>query len=335
MKILTRKQIEELVSIPVIIEAVEQGFATYSRGEAVVPPVAALHFDYPPGDCHIKYGYAKNGKYYVVKIASGFPDNPQLGLPAGNGLMLLFDKQTGRLLSILHDEGYLTDLRTAAAGSIAAKHLAPKNISCIGIVGTGAQSCSQLKLLSFATQCPNVMIWGRDEAKARKLKNDPDLSDWSIDLARDLDQLTAACNLIVTTTSSTEPLLFAHQIRPGTHITAVGADDIGKQELDPEIFAMAEKVVVDSRSQCIHFGDASYAIKRGIISKQKLIELGEIVIDNTLARTAESQITVADLTGIAIQDLQIAAAVYEKTTSMKIATTGMAQVGGQEIRTFF
>lgn len=313
MKILSRKQIEQVVSIPAILEAVEQGFVAYSEGKTVIPPVAALHFDNPPGDCHIKYGYAKDGKYYVVKIASGFHDNSELGLPAGNGLMLLFDKQTGGLLSILLDEGYLTDLRTAAAGCIAAKYLAPKNVSCIGIVGTGAQAYYQLKLLSFVTKCRQVMIWGRNEIKAKKLKDHPDFRGWQIEVAKDLAQLTADCNLIVTTTSSAKPLLFARQIRPGTHITAVGADDVGKQELDPAIFAKAEKVIVDSRSQCIELGDASYAVKKNLIKKEQLIELGEVIMNGSLGRASEAEITVADLTGVAIQDLQIAAAIFEKS----------------------
>src|SRR5689334_23216544 len=124
MKILSRQQIEKLLCFPDILEAIEQGFIAYSQGETVVPPVASLHFEYPPGDCHIKYGYTKKGKYYVVKIASGFHDNPKIGLPAGNGLMLLFNKSTGELLSVLLDEGYLTDIRTGAAGCIAAKYLA-------------------------------------------------------------------------------------------------------------------------------------------------------------------------------------------------------------------
>lgn len=313
VKILTRKQIEQLVSIPFILEAVEQGFLAYSLGKTVIPPVAALHFDNPPGDCHIKYGYAKAGKYYVIKVASGFYDNPKLGLPAGNGLMLLFDKQTGALLSILLDEGYLTDLRTAAAGGIAAKYLAPKNISCIGILGTGGQAYYQLKLLSFVTKCRKVMIWGRNESKAKKLKDHPDLQEWEIEVVKDLAQLTADCNLIVTTTSSAKPLLFAHQIRAGTHITAVGADDADKQEIDPEIFAIADKVIVDSLNQCIAFGDSSHAIKQGLMQKESLIELGKVIMNSSLGRILESDITIADLTGVAIQDLQIAAAIFEKS----------------------
>lgn len=314
MKILTRKQIEQFVSIPLILEAMEQGFVSYSEGNTVIPPVAALHFENPSGDCHIKYGYEKEGKYYVVKVASGFHNNPKIGLPAGNGLMLLFNKQTGALLSLLLDEGYLTDLRTAAAGCIAAKYLAPKNITSIGIVGTGGQAYYQLKLLSFVTACRKVLIWGRDMSKAKKLKDHPDLQEWEIEVAKDLDQLTAGCNLIVTTTSSSKPILFAHQIRPGTHITAVGADDVGKQEIDSTIFAKADKVIVDSRSQCMEHGDAYYAVKNGLIKKERLIELGEVIIDGSLGRTSETEITLADLTGVAIQDLQIASTIYEKAS---------------------
>ena len=310
MKILSRNEIEKALSIPKILDAIEQGFIAYSRGETVVPPVGSLHFDSPPGDCHIKYGYAKSGKYYVVKIASGFYDNPKYGRPSTNGLMLLFDKQTGSPISILLDEGYLTDIRTAAAGCITAKLLAPEVISCVGIVGTGAQAFYQLKLLSFATDCRKAMIWGRDPKKVQMLVQHPDLSGWIIEVARDLDQLAGECNFIVTTTASSQPLLFVHHLRPGTHITAVGADDIGKQELHEEIFVKADKVVVDSKSQCVAFGDTSHAVKKGLISLDKLVELGEVCANPLLGRTSNSQITVCDLTGIAIQDLKIAESIY-------------------------
>ena len=126
-----------------------------------------------------------------------------------------------------------------------------------------------------------------------------------------LEQVTAECNLIVTTTTSSHPLLFADQVRPCTHITAVGADDIGKQEIDEKIFVKAEKVIVDSRCQCSAFGDVSHALKKGLIESEKLIELGEVLTNSSLGRASESQITVCDLTGIAIQDLQIAQSVYE------------------------
>ena len=312
MRILTKAQIEQAVSIPDVIEAVKEGFVLYSSGQTVIPPIASLHFESPIGDCHIKYGYAKKGRYYVVKIASGFQGNPSLGLPAGNGLMLLFDIHTGVIQSILLDEGYLTDLRTAAAGCIAAQYLAPKDVSCIGIVGTGAQAYYQLSLLRYATACRRVVVWGRDQLKVKTFSDHPNLKEWRIEIASDLDHLTANCNLIVTTTSSDSPLLYAHQILPGTHITAVGADDVGKQELDAGLFSIADRIIVDSRSQCMDIGDVSYALKQGVISSHQIRELGEVVVNPVLGRGADNEITIADLTGIAIQDLQIAETIQNR-----------------------
>jgi ornithine cyclodeaminase len=310
MKILSKEEIKNAVDFEKILKSIEDGFVAYSKNETVIPPVASLHFENPPGDCHIKYGYAKKGSYYVVKIASGFYENPQLGIPSGNGLMLLFDKQTGKPVCLLLDEGYLTDLRTAVAGCIAAKYLAPKDVRYIGIVGTGTQAYYQLKFLPFVTQCTKVLIWGRDKEKAEKLCQHPDLKMLQCEVAKDLDHLTKSCNLIVTTTTSSKPLLFAKQIQPGTHITAMGADDVGKQELDPLLYELADRVIVDSRSQCMVIGDTSYAIQEGKIKENQLIELGEVILSPLLGRTSDSQITIADLTGVAIQDLQIASAIY-------------------------
>lgn len=241
-------------------------------------------------------------------MASGFPNNPSIGMPVGNGLMILFDKKTGMPICILLDEGYLTDLRTAAAGAIAAKYLAPKHISCIGIVGTGTQAYYQVRLLESVTDCRKVMIWGRDSSKAVQLSNNPDLKHFHIKIAKELNELTAACNLIVTTTSSSTPLLFAEHIHKGTHITAVGADDVGKQELDAHIFKKADRIIVDSCCQCSIFGDTSFALRAGLIVSNQMIELGSIIENPSSGRTNEEQITVADLTGVAIQDLQIAVA---------------------------
>ncbi|MBS0615116.1 MAG: deaminase [Verrucomicrobia bacterium] len=311
MKIFYRDEIEEAVDYSAILKAIEESFSIYSQGEAVIPSPAALHFEDPPGDCHIKYGFAKKGDYYVVKIASGFSHNPQIGLPSNNGLMILFDKKTGETMALLLDKGYLTDIRTAAAGAVTAKYLAPTNVTSIGIVGTGAQAFYQLQWLKFATSCRQVMVWGRDAAKARQFCNHPDLQDFQMSVAKDLDELTASCNLIVTTTTSAHPLLFAHQIRAGTHITAVGADDVGKQELDPFIFTKADHIFVDSRRQCALVGDTSYALQKGLIQEKQMIEIGEAILNPELRRTSDDQITIADLTGVAIQDLQIAIQAYQ------------------------
>ncbi len=124
----TRAQIEQVLNPRELIAAMERAFVAYSRGEAVVPPVGHLDFSDPPGDCHIKYGYLKDGATFTVKIATGFWQNPARGLPSSNGVVLVFSSQTGELLTIFQDEGYLTDSRTAAAGAVAAKYLAPPAI---------------------------------------------------------------------------------------------------------------------------------------------------------------------------------------------------------------
>ncbi len=310
MKIFSKSEIEESLCIPEVLRLIEEGFISYSKKEAVVPPVATLHFNEPPGDCHIKYGYSKKESYYVIKIASGFSENPVKGLPTGNGLVILFDKDTGVPVYLFQDEGYLTDIRTAAAGAIAAKYLAPKVVSSIGIVGTGVQALLQVKFLSYVTDCKKVLVWGRNLEKAQVFKLHPELKEYEfeIEVAKDLDELTSRCNLIVTTTSSTTPLIYKSQIQKGTHITGIGSDDEGKREIDPYLFTIADCIVVDSKSQCEIVGDSSYPLKMGLINSGQIFELGEIILEPSLGRVSDEEITVADLTGVAIQDLQVALA---------------------------
>lgn len=315
MKVFHKAQIQKLLSLQTVLDYIEEGFVMYSKNEAMIPHEAILLFQKPPGECHIKWGYGKRGKYYVIKVASGFFENPSKGLPSRNGLMVLFDKETGATVCVLLDEGYLTDLRTGAAGCIAAMYLAPRKVECIGIVGTGNQAYFQLRMLQFATNCREVLIWGRDPAKAQKFCQNPDLKSFHMHVADSIDQLADKCNLIVTATSSPHPLLFAEQIRKGTHITAMGADLPSKQELDPHIFAKADRIVVDSRADCSEMGDVSHALKAGVIEPEKMHELGEVILNPSLRRTSDDQITVVDLTGLAALDLQIAIAAYERLSS--------------------
>ena len=284
----------------------------YSQKKVMVPPVGHLGFKHPPGDVHIKYGYIEGDDYYVIKIASGFYNNSLLGLPTGNGMMLLFSQKTGETLSILLDEGYLTDIRTAAAGAVAAKYLAPSKVSTIGIVGTGMQARLQLEYLKAITTCRKVIVWGRDESKLVAIKGDPALSEFSISTTTDISFLTSQCNLIVTTTPSRKALLMAAHILPGTHITAMGADADGKQEIDPMLLEKADIVVADSKDQCIDHGDIGFAVRDGIIDPEKIVELGDVIRNKEWRRKNDKQITIADLTGVAIQDIQVTKYVYLK-----------------------
>ena len=321
LKVLKLDEIKQLIDVPKLIQAIEDGFVLYSEGKVVVPPVGFLNFKEPPGDVHIKYGYVKGDDVYVLKVASGFYDNEKLGVPFADGVILVFSQQTGHLKLVLHDECWLTDMRTAAAGAVAARHLAPKNVSCIGIIGTGGQARMQLELLKDIVDCQQCLVWGRDAGKVEKmigdLKANATIQDWGLDLkaATDIDDLVSNCNLIVTTTSAREPLLRADQVQPGTHITAMGSDDHGKQELEAELLAKADRVVADSISQCVDHGECFHAVENKIIEESSILELGNVIKNPELGRGSEDQITVADLTGVAIQDIQIAKMVSDVQSS--------------------
>lgn len=310
IKIINLSEIKTLLKQNDIIPVIEKGFAAYSMGKAIVPPVGELLFPENCGEVHIKYGYIKDDEFYVIKVASGFYNNARFNLPSSNGLMLVFSIQTGALLGILLDEGYLTDVRTAAAGAIVAKYFAPKHVTKIGIVGSGTQAKLQLNYLRKIIDCREVMVCGRNKENLLRFKQE--LSEhFSVEITSDIDEITHHCNFIVTTTPATQALITADHVKQGTHITAVGADSAHKQELDPLLFAKADIVVADSISQAIKRGDSAHAIKQGILQKERILELGNVIAKLNVGRSSEDEITIADLTGVAVQDIQIAKFIYE------------------------
>ncbi len=307
MRVVTLDEIKSVLPNIDLLPAIEEGFTAYSAGEAVVPPVGELLL--PQGEVHIKYGFIKDHDYYVIKIASGFYENPLIGLSSSSGLMLLFRQATGELAAILLDEGHLTDTRTAVAGAIAAKHLAPENVRRIGIFGTGIQARLQLQYLSQVVPCRDVAVWGRTPQHVDAYCDEMRQVGFNAEHVDDPGELVATCNLIVTTTPSDRPLLSADHLQPGTHITAVGADTPDKQELETDMLKRAEVVVADSIAQCTQRGEIHHALAQKAIERGAIVELGDIVSGQAAGRTSDDQITVADLTGVAVQDIQIATAV--------------------------
>lgn len=299
------KALASLDPLPLI----EEGFVAYSRGEVVVPPVGEMIFDDPPGDVHIKYGYIKGDDWYVVKIASGFYDNPKSGLPSGDGLMLLFSRKTGLLECIFLDRGRLTNVRTAAAGAVAARYLAPPRVRVAGILGAGVQGRMQLEYLRRVREFEEAVVWGTTEEELEAYRRDMASRGFKVRTTLDAEEVAAAADIIVTCTPSTRPLLRAGWIRPGTHITAVGSDTPEKQELEAAILAKADRVVVDSLSQSELRGEAFKAVEAGTIGRDRLVELGRVIEEKGLRRASDDEITVADLTGVAVQDIQICKAV--------------------------
>ena len=300
MKILQLQEIKKRINLPKIIQMQEEGFKAFSQGKVSIPLPGYLEHEDPSASYHIKYGYIRGDKFWIVKIAGG-PHN----LPM-NGMMLAINSSTGSPEYLLQDDGYLTQMRTAIAGLICAKFLANKNITNIGIVGTGEQSRLQLNILKEWTSCRNVYVWGRSESKVISYQKDMKKKGFEVLVADSITTLAKYCNLIITTTSSESPLLKLGDIQPGTHITATGADSPRKIELDPYLVASADIISVDSKEQCIDHGEVSHAYANHLITKNQLIELGDIIFDHTLGRKDCKQITISDLTGIAVQDIQIA-----------------------------
>ena len=298
-----------------VVDVIAKGFRVLSEEKVVIPPIGEMLFPDVDGELHIKYGAIKGDEDFVVKMATGFFQNPSIGLSPFSGCMMVFSQKTGHISSVLLEEGELTNHRTAAAGAVAAKCLAPKNVKMIGIVGTGVQSRLQALYLQKITDCRNLVVWGRNKDKVELAAADMHAMGYEVKVAENLNDLCKLSQLIVTTTPATSPLLKLEMIAPGTHITAMGSDTSDKCELSPEILDLADIVAADSIEQAIQRGEISQALKVGKCNKDKLVELGSIIIDPSKGRTNDQQITIADLSGVAIQDIMIAKAVTDKLGS--------------------
>jgi ornithine cyclodeaminase len=288
----------------------EKAFVAYSQGKVQVPPIGELLFPGVNGEAHIKYGAVNGGEQFLVKVATGFADNAALGLPGFGGCMLLFSQRTGQLDAVLLEEGMLTNVRTAAAGAVAAKHLAPRNIARIGICGTGVQARLQADYLRHVTACRELIVWGRNQEKAKGTARDIATLGFRTSVAGDIGDITRTCNLIVTTTAAREPILLSADIQAGTHITAIGSDTKEKIELEPALVRRADIIAVDSILQSLERGEVYQAFRDRPSDARHLVEIGDVISDASKGRRLHNEISVADLTGVAVQDIMVAEAVY-------------------------
>lgn len=305
------QQIRDVLPSVDLVESMEQAFAAYSAGLSVVPPVGELLFEDPPGDMHLKYGFMRGDSVFVVKVSTGFYRNRDLGLESNSGLMLVFDSRTGYPKAVLLDEGWLTAERTAAAGATAAKHLAPSSVQRIGILGSGLQAQLQLRHLAAVVDCRSVALWARSSERARELAEYARDAGFDSEIMSSPREVAQCASLIVTTTASETPLLAASDIRPGTHITAVGSDAAHKQELAPDLVGGSDLVVVDSYSQSESRGEVFRARSAGSVPS-RIAELGEVISGAKPGRQSEESVTIADLTGVAVQDIAISKAVLRR-----------------------
>lgn len=304
--------IRHVFAMDEIVETVRWAFIAHARGEIVCPQPGQLLFDQPRGDCHIKYGAERGGATFVVKIATGFYDNPREGLPVNDGIVILFSAKTGQPLAIFQDQGWLTSWRTAAAGALAVLAGAPERVRRLGILGTGHQAELQAIWASRALGKVPVTVWGRSASKAENLRARLSDQGVSCSVAYDIGTLLRDCNVVVTCTPAEAPLIQCSLVRPGTHLVSIGADSPGKSELDAELFAHASGIATDDHVACVTHGDFGRALRAGHVTEGADVSLGDVLAGQRVLRSTARDITIVTLTGIAAQDLAIATWAHQR-----------------------
>lgn len=299
------------------LQEIEKGFTALSIGEVTLPPILRIDVDENHGEVDVKTAYIHGLDSFAIKIASGFFENRKLGLPSGSGMMVLVSTTTGFPMAILLDNGYLTDLRTGLAGAIAARYLAPGKIETVGVIGSGGQARYQVRGLKLAREFNKLMVFGINDSEVSEYIHEM-TEELGIDVvkAKDLEALVRESSVVLTTTPSKEPYLQAEWLHPGLHITCMGSDSEDKQEIFPDVFTKADLIICDKKSQVFRLGELHHAKTAEMISEDQVIELGELTSGKKAGRGSEDQITICDLTGVGVQDTQIARLAYRKAQEL-------------------
>lgn len=311
--ILNEHDLRQVVKLDLdTISHIESCFETLNTREVVMPPILRLDIHEHNGEVDVKTAYLPGLDSFAIKVSPGFFDNPKIGLPSVSGMMILLSAKTGMLENVLLDNGYLTDIRTAAAGAVSVKHLSRLESNCIGIIGAGTQAFLQLKACAQVRDLQSVTLWARDTDKAHalatRIANDPDLQALQCTVVNSIEDLATNSDIIITTTPSTTPLLLAQHLKAGVHITAMGSDAEHKNEIDAKVFALDNMLYVcDRLSQVRVLGELHHAINSGIVAPDTpFTELGEVISGQKAGRINNQQITLCDLTGTGAQDTAIA-----------------------------
>jgi len=293
--------------------AVENAFSCLQQGEVNMPPIMHIAADDKNGDIDVKSAYIQGMPYIAIKIASGFYDNPSRGLPTGSAMMVLLDADTGFCEAVLFDNSYLTDLRTGLAGAVAAKYLAPPQVETVGVIGTGVQARYQLECLALLRSFKKVIVWGRSTEKASAYAVEMSKKHgFDIELSASPDEVVQKSQVVITATASNRPLVSAEAMHEGLHITAVGADFPGKQELAADVLSCADLLVCDRLAQCRVNGEIQHLVTGNELpAGLDIVELGELTTGCKSGRQSDREITICDLTGTGVQDTAIANLAYQ------------------------
>lgn len=310
IRILNEREIRSLVALePSVIAAIETGFSELDKGNALVPPIMMIPVPEKTGEVDIKSAYIKGYGQLAIKVASGFFENSRLGLPSQSGQMLVLSADTGFLQGVLLDNGYLTQVRTGAAGAVAAKYLAPQQVDAVGVIGSGVQARFQMQALMQVRPFSTIHMFSLDaeDDKDRYVRDMQQALKVQVVKSASIEAVVKECAVVVTTTPARRGFIKAEWLHPGLHITAMGSDTQEKQELEADVLTAADVVACDLKSQSFRLGELRSALAQKLMTMDSaVVELGAIINGSARGRSDDRQITVCDLTGVGVQDTMIA-----------------------------
>jgi ornithine cyclodeaminase len=297
----------------VAVKVMRDAFHADGEERAHVPAVINLEIPSARGEFHVKTAHIEGVPYVAVKIASGFYDNASRGLPTGSGMIAVFDAATGLPAALLLDNGFLTDIRTGAAGAVAADVLARRTVDTVGVIGSGIQARWQVRCLHEVRAFDRIVAWSPMRDHLARYCFEMREEGFDATAAGSVEDVCRVADILITATPSRAPLVRAEWLRGGMLVTAVGSDAPGKQELEADCLRRADLVVVDRLTQCAAFGELKPALDAGALTLDRVhAQLGEIVAGRKPGRTSDAQIAIADLTGVGFQDTAIASVAVER-----------------------
>lgn len=305
------------------VDAIEQAFALLATAKVAMPPILRLDIPEHNGEVDVKTAYLPGLERFAIKVSPGFFDNPRLGLPSLNGMMMLLSARTGLLDALLLDNGYLTAVRTAAAGAVAARWLSRPDSRSVALIGSGEQARLQLQALRLVRPIAQVRVWSRDAQKTAALCDDLGRDgQLQVQACASVDQAMQAVDIAITCTPSREPLIQPQHLQPGLHITAMGSDAEHKNEIAPSALALVDRYVADRLSQTRVLGELHHALRAGTLDDQAMLaELGQVIAGLQPGRVHAEEVTLCDLTGTGAQDTAIANLAFERAVA---ANKGLA-----------
>ncbi|MDU8927078.1 ornithine cyclodeaminase family protein [Alisedimentitalea sp. MJ-SS2] len=308
MIVVPESAIPALIDRGAAFDAVEGVFAAMSRREAYNFPVIREDIGYADALYGFKSGFDRAGLTLGLKSGGYWPGNEAKGLTNHQSTVFLFDPDTGRLKAVVGGN-YLTALRTAAASAVSIAHLAREDAKVLGMVGAGHQSAFQMRAAAEQRDFERIVGWNRNPARLETLAKAAAEIGLPFE-AVDLDELGAQADVVITITSSFEPILKSHQIKPGTHIACMGTDTKGKQEVEAELVARAT-AFTDEIAQSTSIGECQHAVAGNLIGASDIVELGAVINKDHPGRSSQDEVTLFDGTGVGLQDLAVAGAVVE------------------------